>query len=92
MRLLSEIKSTYNYAKGEFKKDVKRSPTLSRAYKKTKNIVKSPKKMVKPRLKRGKSISTEDALKKFKKYSPKSKYKKSKYKYKKFSTIRKEIY
>jgi len=92
MGIMSEIRSTYSFAKGELKKDIKRSPTLSRAYDKTKKTFKKPKlvKIVKP--KRGKSISNEAVLKKLKKSSPKSKYKRVKYKGKTWSGIKKDSF
>jgi len=94
MGIMSGIKSTYQFAKGELKKDVKRSPTLSRTYKKTKKTIRSinPKNIKTSKLKRGKSISNEKVFKKLKKGVPKSKYSRIKYKKKKMSQVRSEIF
>ena len=92
---MSEVKSTYKFAKGELAGDIKRNPTTRKAYVKTKKTIskiKNPKKIkVKP-IKRGKSITTEEALKKLKKRSPKSTYKKVKYKKKKLKQIKSDVF
>ena len=92
MGIISELKSTYNFAKGELKSDLKRNPTTAKAIKKVKRFAKSPQKIKFTKVKRGKSISTEKALKKIKKGVPKSRFKRAKYKSKKSSQIRRETF
>lgn len=93
MGIFTEIKSTYNFAKGELVGDLKRNPTTARALKKTKKFIKTRPKILKnSSVKRGKSISTEQALSQLKKDSPKSIYKKKKFSKKPIKMVRSEAW
>ena len=100
MGIISELKSTYNFTRGELSKDINRNPTTKKAYKKVSGLFKTKKKLnqkkskkpTKRWIEKGKSISTEEALEKIKNYSPKSKYKKIKYKRKPLREIKKKSF
>jgi len=94
MSFISEFKSTYNFAKGELRADIKRNPTLTKGYNKIKSLrtKKRSKKPIKKWVEKGRSIPTEEVFKKIKKKAPKSKYKKIKYKRKPLTKIKKETF
>lgn len=93
MGIFNTIKSTYKYAKGEFKSDLKKNPTTSKAIDRVKSIkVKIPKKPI-FKVKSGKKLSDTRVLSDLKKKAGvKFNYKKAKYKRKSMKQIRGESF
>jgi len=93
MKIFKNIKSTYKYAKGEFKKDLRANTTTSKAIDSVKsiktNIIKKPK----IRIKKGKKLNDRRVLSDLKKkVGLRGKYKKAKYKRKSMNKIKRETF
>jgi len=97
MGIISEIKSTYKFARNEVSRDLKRNPTTNKAIKRGKKTLKQIKsfKLKKPNLKakKGKKLTNRKVLRGLKKkVDVKFNLKKRKFKRKKINEIRRESF
>jgi hypothetical protein len=93
MKIFKNIKSTYKYAKDEFKKDLRANPKTSKAIDSIKsiksNIIKKPKIMIK----KGKKLNDRRVVSDLKKkVGLRANHKKAKYKRKSMRQIRGETF